>query len=409
MGRKLRKDFRRAADAESERTAEQEEKRRQRRAKKRRGKLRLLLRLMIAAVIVLCVVALFANWKEIAPDSFVSWVEDVLAGTTGGSWPVALMGESVGDLQEVGGNLVVLTDTSTVYYNGNGGESLRNTCAYAKPLMRSNGRFVLLMETGGNRYRLETRSGQEYSKTLSGTIYTGAVSVKGDVAVVTGSTQSYVSDVTVYSRAGEQRYQWLSSEWMVMDVAFAADGNTLAVVGCRSNGGAMQSAVIVFNLREREQQPVSYTADNVLYSRVHFTGSGTVVAVGDSALRFVNPRGSLDAVVSLEERELVGFAFSGSDVAVATRPYGTQDGGTVDVYSATGDKRLTGVYEGSLRDVSAMNSSFLVLTDRFVYETGGDGFVRHGTVAADSRMVGAIDGKPLVLGLTMLEPVVWNE
>jgi len=409
MGRKLRKDFRRAADADSERTAEQEEKRRQRRAKKRRGKLRLLLRLMLVAVLVFCVVALFANWKDIAPDSFVSWAEDLFAGTTGGSWPVVMMGESVGDLQEVGGNLVVLTDTATVYYNGNGGESLRNTCAYAKPLMRSNGRFVLLMEAGGNRYRLETRSGQEHEKTLNGTLYTGGVSVKGDVAVVTGSTQSYVSDVTVYSRSGEQRYQWLSSEWMVMDVAFAADGNTLAVVGCRSNGGAMQSTVTVFNLRERDQQPVSYTADNVLYSRVHFTGSGTVIAIGDTALRFVNPRGSLDVAVPLNEREPVGFAFSGGDVAIATRPYGTQDGGTVEVYSATGDKRLTATYEGAFRDVSAMNGSFLVLTDRFVYETGGDGFVRQGTVAPDSRMVGAIDGKPLVLGLTMLEPVVWND
>lgn len=409
MGRKLRKDFRQTADAERERTAEQEEKRRQRRAKKRRGKLRLLLRLMIVGVVIALVVALFANWKEIAPDSFVSWVEDVLAGKTGGSWPVVMMGESVGDLQEVGGNLVVLTDTATVYYNGNGGESLRNTCAYAKPLMRTNGRFVLLMEAGGNRYRLETRSGQEHEKTLNGTIYTGCVGSKGDVAVVTSSNQSYVSDVTVYSRSGEQRYQWLSSEWMVMDAAFAADGNTLAVVGCRSNGGAMQSTVIVFNLRKSDQQPVSYTADNVLYSRVHFTNSGTVVAVGDKGLRFVNPTGSLDAAVSLNERELVGFAFSGGEVAVATRAYGTQDGGTVDIYSATGDKRLTGTYAGAFRDVAPMNSTFLVLTDRFVYETGGDGFARHGTVAADSRMVGAIDGQPLVLGLTALEPIVWED
>ncbi|MBQ4617926.1 MAG: hypothetical protein IJB27_06085 [Clostridia bacterium] len=403
MGRKARE----LTHPRKEQERDREEQRKQRRAKKRRGKLRLLMRLGLAAVAVLCVVGLFANWREISPDGFVAWMEDVLSGTTGGSWPVTI-GEEVNDMQEVGSNMVVLDGTATVFYNGDGGESVRRTYAYAEPLFRANGRYALLLEKGGNRYRLESRSFIESEKTVEGKIYTGCVGSKGDVAVVTGSSKSYVSDVTVYSRKGDKRYQWLSAEWMVMDVSFSSDGNALAVVGCRSQNGAMQSVILVFDLRRQDQQPIQYITDDTLYTRVNYTPGGTVTAVGDNGLRFVNPTGSLDVTVSYDGQELIGYAFGGSETAIVTRSYGAQESGTLTLYSSSGDAVSRADYEGAFRDVAAAEGGFLLLTDRFVYQSGGDGFARRAAVSADAFMVGAIDGKPLILGLTKLEPIVWE-
>ncbi len=378
------------------------------RRKKRRNNLRLLLRVMLVAVLLLCMYALMVNWKDIAPDRFVAWTQDVVNGTTGGSWPVDLTNETVKDMQEVGGNMVLLTDGATVYYNGSGGESLRRTYAYAKPLMRSCERYILLMETGGKRCRLESRDDIEQELTVANNIYTGAVSAKGDIAVVTDSSQSHVSEVVVYSRKGVERYQWYSSEWLVMDVSFSKDGNSLAVVGCRAQNGAMQSAILVFDLRGREETPVQYVSDNVLFTCVQYMNGGTVIAVGDNAARFVNPTGSLDVTVNTAEEELIGLAFGGNDVMLVTRLYGSHDGGVARIYSPTGDLRTEAAFSGQFRDAAPENKNFLVLTDQFVYEVRHAGIARQAEVAADSLMTGALDSKALVLGLTSLSEVTFG-
>lgn len=369
---------------------------------------RVVIRVLIVVAVIGLLAAVIVNWRAFAPDSFVSWMEDVLDGTTGGDWPVAITGDAVFDLQQAGGNLVVLTDTDTVYFNSSGGESLRRACAYAKPMMRVSGRYVLVLETGGERYRLETRSGIECEQEVGNTLRTGAVSPKGDVAVVTDSSQSHVSEVVVYDRDGDRRYQWLSSEWLVMDASFAGDGNSLAVVGCRAQNGAMQSAILVFDLRDGEAQPRQYIGDRVLYSRVQYMDSGTVAAVGDTQARFVNPTGALDTTVSYTEVELIGFCLTESEAALVTRPFGSQDGGTVTAYSSSGDKRCEQALEGAFRDVSAGGDGFLVLTDRYVYNLGKEGLRANTAVSADSLMVGSIDKRALVLGMSLLNEVIWE-
>ncbi len=400
MSRRTYKDFGKPADEAKETS--------KRRTKKKRGSMKLLIRFMILCAVLLCLYALILNWKSIAPDSFVAWVDDMIDGTAGGSWPVSLTGDTVFDIQEAGANLVMVTDTATRYYNTSGGESVKRTCSYADPLLRVTDKYVLLLETGGNRYRLETRSRIELEKTVGNVIYTGAVSAKGDVAVVTDSAQSHISEVTVFSRTGDQRYQWLSSEWLVMDVSFSRDSNTLAVVGCRAQNGAMQSAILVFDLRGREEQPIQYLSDGVLFSRVQYMKSGTVVALGDQQARFVNPTGSLDTVISYEEVELIGFAFGAGDIAVITRPYGSQEGGTATVYSASGDVRTTQAFEGAYRDVAIMDNSFLVLSDRYLYKLDAKGLHDRAPVSADCLMAGAVEGKALVLGLTQLGEASWE-
>ena len=389
----INKNFNRPADEQSDRP---------RRRRRYNSNLRLLMRVLLVVALALCVYALFANWKDIAPDRFVSWVQDVVNGTAGGTWPASMSGMTVTDMEEVGGNMVLLSDNATVYYNSEGGESVRRTYAYAKPLMKVNDRYVLLMETGGKRFRLETRADIELEMAVSNNICTGTASCKGDVAIVTDSSQGHVSEVVVYSRKGNQRYQWYSSEWMVMDVAFSKDGNSLAAAACRTQGGALQSAILVLDLRGREETPKQYIGDHKLYVSVQYMNSGTVVAVGDHEARFVNPTGALDVTVPYDDRQLIGYSFGLNEVALVTRPYGSQANGTVAYYSSSGDERCAEEFEGVFLDIAPKNKSFLLLTEETVTEVNASGFGRQGAVPSDSTMTGAIGNQPLVLGLTML-------
>jgi len=379
-----------------------------RRRKKNRHNLRFFVRLLLVAALILCVYSLLVNWKDIAPDRFVSWVQDVVNGTTGGSFPVSISGATVTDMEEVGGNIVLLTDNATVYYNASGGESVRRTYAYANPLMKTNDRYVLLMETGGKRFRMESRTDVELEMAVSNTIFTGAVSCKGDVAIVTDSAQSHISEVVVYSRKGNLRYQWYSSEWLVMDVSFSKDGNTLAAVACRTNNGAMQSAIIVLDLRGREETPKQYVSDGTLYSAVQYTNSGTVIAVGNREARFVNPTGSLDVSAVYADQQLIGFSFGPNELALVTRPYGSQESGVVSYYSSAGDLRSSQEFDGVFTDVAPKGKNFLLLTDTYAVEVTASGFGRRGGVPSDSMMTGAIGNQPLVMGLTTLSEIEYE-
>lgn len=395
MRHRIQKNFLRPAEQEQDTF-------KQKRSRKRRGGLRMLVRVMIVLVALAVLIALAVNWKDLAPDSFVAWVEDAVGGTTGGSYPVSLDGDNVADMQEVGGNLVMLTDTATVYYNEHGGESVRRTCSYAKPLLRVNDKYVLLLETGGYRFRLETRSDIELEHTVSGKIVTGAVSSKGDVAVVLESTQSHLSEILVFSAKGKERYQWLSSDWLVIDCAFSSDGNSLAVTACKTQNGSMQSTLLVFNLRRADAVPTQYLADGTLYTRVSYMDSGTVVAIGDTHCRFVNPTGSLDAEIDMRDRRVAGIAFGDNLVAVASNAYGTQNAATVQIFSSSGDLRATHEIDGEFRDLCPSGSRVLALTDRFLYEFNDTTVVHQQDVPADSLMTSTVVGHTVVLGLAEL-------
>lgn len=401
MRHRIQKNYLRPADDEEHASASRK------RTKKRGGGLRMLVRVMLVLVALAAFIALMINWKDLAPDSFVAWVEDVVGGTTGGTYPVSITGDNVVDMQEVGGNLVMLTDTATVYYNEHGGESVRRTCSFARPLLRVNDKYVLLLETGGYRFRLETRSDVELEHTLSGKIVTGAVSAKGDTAVVLEATQSHLSEVLVFSAKGKERYQWLSSDWTALDCAFSADGNSLAVTACKTQSGSMQSTVLVFDLRSADTQPKQYLADSTLYTSVSYTDSGTVVAIGDTHCRFVNPTGSLDARFDISGSKLAGITFGDNLIAVATSTYGTQNAYTVHIFSASGDLRASHTVEGDFRDLSTIGDRVLALTDQYIYELDGTAVAHQQEVEADSLMTGTVVGHVVVLGLTELNEIIW--
>ncbi len=376
--------------------------------KMRRHWPRVLAVLVIVSAVIMALCLLIANWDRIASVSFLSWIDNLMSASAQGSWPVSVDGEDVRAISPIGNNAVVLTDTASIYYNESGGETLRRTHAFSKPILDTAGRYVLIAEQGGNRYRLETRFDIISELTSVNTIYNVAVSEKGDIALITDSSQSHVSEVTVFSKKGEQHYQWLSSEWLVMDVCFSSDGNRLAAVSCRSTNGAMESAIMIFDLHGDQEQPVTYIDREMLYAKVNVFNNGMVTAIGDRSVRVVNPSGSLDQTISYNGEELIGFALN-NGVAVVTRSRGSQDGGRLIMLSTSGDIRLDQTFEGEFRDISSFNSGYLVLTEREIAEWNEKGVKRSAAVESDALMTQAVGNTALVLGLTQLSAVAWEE
>lgn len=79
-------------------------------------------------------------------------------------------------------------------------------------------------------------------KPLENKIVTASVDARGNVTLVTGSSQSHMSEVLVYNKQGKRLYARRSAEHMVVDAAVSPDGKQVAMVSLSTDGGAMRPA-----------------------------------------------------------------------------------------------------------------------------------------------------------------------
>ena len=132
------------------------------RKKRRKGRsiFRLIFRLMLVAALVAGILFTYMNWDKIAPESLVIWLDEKLAGgQKGDGFPVEITGSAVLDMAETRDGLALLTDTSFLVYNSNGGEVLRRQHGFSSPILKTSGKWSLLAEAGGYRLRVESCAG----------------------------------------------------------------------------------------------------------------------------------------------------------------------------------------------------------------------------------------------------------
>lgn len=384
---------------------------------------RVMLRLLIVAVVFVAGVWVYRNWDTLAPESLVIWLDEKFSGgEKGAGFPVDIVGSEITAMTRLKNNLAVLSDNALILYNSRGGEVDRRIHGYAKPILRSAGDYLLIAEADGLRFRLESRSGTlldvpannektEDGKTttvldkpLENKIVTASVDARGNVTLVTGSSQSHMSEVLVYNKQGKRLYARRSAEHMVVDAAVSPDGKQVAMVSLSTDGGAMRSSLQVFDMSSAENAPIKeYAQNDLMLCRVIYFDGGTVLAVGDSACWVVNPSGTLFEKQSYPEYELIGMTEGENSAALVLRRYGNTDGGRLLVVRSTGDVAYTADFEGSFRDISPAGSEgYWLLTGGELLHAGGKGWDQRLDIPADGRMVCGLGDRAIVLGLTSL-------
>jgi hypothetical protein len=104
------------------------------------------------------------------------------------------------------GYLAVMNSTELSFYNGKGGEEVRRAHGFSDPAMHAAGKYVLVVEKGGRRLRLETRAKTVAEISTDFAIQTATVSENGCVAVLTAADQNYTTNIVVYDADGNVLY-----------------------------------------------------------------------------------------------------------------------------------------------------------------------------------------------------------
>ncbi|NLN81692.1 MAG: hypothetical protein GX136_04010 [Clostridiales bacterium] len=373
-----------------------------RRRRRRNPFLRALARLTVVAVLIFCGVLLWQNWDLIEPESVIYWINDKLAGgQSGDGFPVDINGSSVLNMEKTKDGLALLTDTSLVVFNQKGGEVFRRQHGFSNPILRTNGRWLLMADVGGNRLKIETRASTPIEMKLDNYITSASIAGNGNFAVVTGSSSGYASEVMVYNRKKEIIYGWCDKELSIFDAALSPDGKSMAVVGIQAESGAMKSFLKIFDFDKMD--PVSlYEGTDVMLLSVGYFPNGTVAAVGDRELWVMNKKGTIQSKHNYEDRQLAGYVLGDSSISVALRDYGGSQSGTVMTVNPSGDLAYTMPFKGAFRSLASYNSGILLLTSDHLYRADTAGTRYTADPIRDGRMVSHFGKRVIVLGLTSL-------
>jgi hypothetical protein len=364
--------------------------------------LRLLLRLIIVAALIFSGVMIWQNWDLIEPESAIYWINDKLAGgDSGDGFPVEITGSSVLNMSKTNDGLALLTDTSLVVFNSKGGEIFRRQHGFSKPIMRAEGKWILLADTGGNRLKIETRASTPVEMKIDNYLTIATIGRNGNFAVVTDSSKGYTSEVVVYNRKQEPIYHWYDRDLTILDVALSPDGKSMTISGVQAESGAMKCVVKMFDFSKKEPVAQYDSTDLMLFS-VRYFPNGTVAAVGDRAVWVLNENGSILQKHSYDDHQLEGFIFSDSSVSVALRDYGGTEGGMIKTINPSGDQAYTMPYEGTFRSLSPYHSGILLLTSEHLYRADAAGIRYTSDAVKDGRMISYFGKDVVVLGLTSL-------
>lgn len=366
----------------------------------------LLIRLLIVSAVLFVIYLVWNNWEKIAPESVLDWTSIQFGnGEEGNGYPYTVNGNSVAGIGEVNTYMAVLTDNSLKFLTQNGGCVEERPHAFSDPLMETVGRFALVTEIGGSRFRLETRRETVLDVNLENQkIYAADVNADGIVAVATDSAvQNYICGIQVYNTDGRVFYEYKTGKYLITNLCLSPGGRALAAAGTYAEGGTLKSVLLLFDFNQTAPQ-VHVAEDCLLYDIAYFN-TGKVLAVGDTAYWVANVSDNTIQKTDYAGMEPLGYAASPTQAGLVMRQSGSTGTGEVWLFDENAARTHVKEFDGNFRHAACRDKRFTVLTDTAVFTLNAKGESSRIDVPSDSLMVADYRSKPMLLTLSDLREI----
>ena len=190
----------------------------------------------------------------------------------------------------LGGYLSILSDSYLhVYEHGGSTKNIRQQ-TYGNAILRTEGEFGLVYESGGTRFRLETAEKAVYEKSVSDQIIYGTVSAKGYAALITMS-DTCACKLFIFNEKGHQIHQRDCVEQLSC-LCFLPDSTGCYAVSIGTEAGSMQSYVHKYSFSEKSAIWKSKPLDTFAIS-VYNTNDGGVCLIGDRRAAYLTAGGGI--------------------------------------------------------------------------------------------------------------------
>lgn len=363
---------------------------RPRRRRKRPGRPRLLRRVLL--ILLACVLLLFLwlNRENLKPENFPTWIQSLLTGAqTGEGFPLDLHGETVQpeNFRSSGQNLCLTGSTSILSVNGTAAQLYSRKHSYAQPVMKPNGSRVLVYSLGGTGYRMEGAQKTLAAADADGKILDAALADNGAYALLT-QQEGYCGKLTCYQKDNRVAFRYWFSEYYPTAVALDPDGSHAVVAATGTQGGALCSVLYVLNLDSGKAAKPVATFPNTLLRELSYSGDGSIMAVGESALFALQENGQLTGTYAYNGA-LAAWELQAGRAVLAIGDFRAAENARLVSVDSRGKALTTVTLKGKVSSVSLFGGTMAALCEGKVQAFSAAGGTAVGACSAgdDARAI----------------------
>ncbi|MBP7185660.1 MAG: hypothetical protein KBA55_02610 [Ruminococcus sp.] len=158
-----------------------------------------------------------------------------------GNFPIEISSGAEYQLRTSGKNIIVLSDTYTMYYDTEGNLLRKRQHNYTNSILCVAGGRALIYESSGNELSVEDSESDIYSKEFDNNILCARLSKEGYTGVVTTS-DNYSSEIFVYDKKGTLVYSRKCME-RVTDLSFTSESKGCVITYVEAEGGKLVTSV----------------------------------------------------------------------------------------------------------------------------------------------------------------------
>ncbi len=285
-------------------------------------------------------------------------------------FPLTIKNEQLIDAVELNGRLALLSKSNLLCYNVKGKRQSNSMHGYTNPVMKSNGKRVLIYDRAGNKLKVAASNSIIGELTLENSILCAAIASDGSIAVATIQDQYASYQIRVYDDLLNERYKFSPANEGATTVdfsslAFSKDGSKLAACSITTKDGMLAASVYELDLNQ-DSAPIITLIPNLLPLDISWKQNGNLMLIGS------------DALVSLDHKtqQQVRYSYVGSlqgivadlhqNTILVTRDL-TENRSTITVIDAYGKVQESVSIEDTFLDITANEHRISVLGKKSVY------------------------------------------
>ena len=208
---------------------------------------------------------------------------------SGENFPLNISGGIDYQVGNLNGYLAILSDAYIYIYTEDGELYEERQHAYANAMLQTSGKKALIYEFGGNKFRIDNKRKNLYTKKMEQNIIFARISENGNVAVITTS-DTYICKLTVFDDSGEEIYSRNCVE-RVIDLTFNEDGTGCILATSDAADGEIISKIISVSFDSKKDK---WTSDalNTMCLKTYYDRNGILV-LGDTKCAYYSNKGEL--------------------------------------------------------------------------------------------------------------------
>lgn len=323
------------------------------------------------SILLLCVTlaGIIMLLSAISPTGIGEFLSNSIAKNRNGSFPSDVSGGKLIDFKNNGDVLTVLTDTNFEIFNSSGKQICINQHGMSLPAVKTSQARMILFGISDTSYKIFNYANELYSGKTDYEILTADIARCGAYAIATKS-DSFASQVVVYSKKNEPIFNWSSAKELVSNVAISSNGKKFAVSTIYAENGVLKNNVHIFNFKSASPL-YSFSYDSPILSLNTVSSFGFMVT-NENRVDYITWNGkqaqnSTELPVDILKSEYGGYT------AVCTRRDGDKSQSDILVFGKNGNQKAKVIANGNIQDFMIYNKQIycLVQSEVLVYNFDG--------------------------------------